>query len=415
MKFIYRLLLGIITGVLPLLGIFSAKLRHFLSGRDNLFLLLKKFRENHPGPLAWFHVASLGEFEQARPVIAELKKQRSECLIAVSFFSPSGFDHVSKKPHANVDFITYIPLDRKSWADRFVSILNPEIAFFVKYDLWYHHICALKRDRVPTYLIAASFRENQIYFSWYGVFFRTILAQLDWIFTQNQKSIELLEKIGITRASLVGDTRFDRVAETAQTPKELGEVSAWVHGKPTIVVGSAWEEDMRLLIPLINSKPEYRWIIAPHDLKPEPMDRWASQITLDSEKYSRWTPDDPNSVLFIDNIGMLSSLYQFARVAYVGGAFGKGLHNILEPLGFGVPVIFGKVKKAGKFPEAEQSQYEGCGFEIEDEKQLQQIFTKLEQVEFYQRATESAQNWVTSNLGAANRIVTFITAKNLSK
>lgn len=414
MKFIYRVFLGIVTELLPVLAVFSPKIRHFLAGRKNLFAELQRFRLAHTDSLVWFHVASLGEYEQARPVIAALKKQWPDRLIAVSFFSPSGYDHVSKKPQPNVDYITYIPLDRKSWAEEFVNTLQPKLAFFVKYDLWHHHLASLKRNRVPSYLIAASFRENQNYFSWYGGFFRGILHQLDWIFTQNQQSIDLLKKIGIQNTSMAGDTRFDRVAATAKAPKELPEIHKWIQGKPTVVIGSAWEEDMRLLIPLINSKTEYRWIIAPHDLNPEPMDRWAGQMLSSSKKFSEWTLADSNSILFIDNIGMLSSLYQFARVAYVGGAFGKGLHNILEPLGFGVPVIFGKVKKAGKFPEAAQSNSEGCGFEVGDESQLQQIFEKLERADFYQNATDSAQKWVKSNLGAADRIVSIISSKNLS-
>lgn len=231
---------------------------------------------------------------------------------------------------------------------------------------------------------------------------------MDWIFTQNQKSVELLAGIGYVRASLAGDTRFDRVAATASSPKELPEIEAWTSGKPTVVVGSAWDEDMQLLIPLINSRPDYRWIIAPHDLDPVPMDRWISLIQLESKKISGWTSGDQSQVLFIDNIGMLSSLYQFARLAYVGGGFGKGLHNILEPLGFGRPVIFGKVRRASRFPEAQQSVEEGCGFAVTDERSLVEIFEELEQADFYLKSVNSAQKWVKSNLGAADRILSKI-------
>ncbi|GAA0878489.1 hypothetical protein GCM10009119_14570 [Algoriphagus jejuensis] len=190
----------------------------------------------------------------------------------------------------------------------------------------------------------------------------------------------------------------------------MPQLERWIQGKPTVVVGSAWEEDMKLLIPLINSRPDYRWIIAPHDLSPEPMERWASRIVLDSKRFSMWRASDTNSVLFIDNIGMLSSLYQFAKIAYVGGAFGKGLHNILEPLGFGVPVIFGQVKRASRFPEAEQSQIEGCGFSVSDESSLFEIFGRMEQTDFYNNSVNSAQNWVNSNLGAADRILEKVTS-----
>jgi 3-deoxy-D-manno-octulosonic-acid transferase len=393
------------TGVLNILSHFSGKLRQFLSGRKSLFERLENFRSGSSGPVAWFHVASLGEYEQARPVIAALKSKRPELGIVVTFFSPSGYDPVVKKSQPHVDYISYIPLDRKSFADRFVGILNPELAFFVKYDLWFHHIQALKKKQIPVFLIAASLREDQPFFGIFGSFFRQNLFAMDWIFTQNEKSLNLLSSIGFAKASLAGDTRFDRVAATAAAPRELPEIASWVGEKPTVVVGSAWDEDMQLLIPLINSRPDYCWIIAPHDLSAEPMTLWASQILLESRRFSEWKSTDSNAVLFIDNIGMLSSLYQFAKLAYVGGAFGKGLHNILEPMGFGVPVIFGKVKKASKFPEAAQSQAEGCGFSVEDVETLEKQFLKLENPDYYQKAVNFTKKWVNSNLGAADRII----------
>jgi 3-deoxy-D-manno-octulosonic-acid transferase len=409
MNLFYRLFFFLIPGILRLAAPFSAKLNHFLEGRKSGSAKVRNFRDSHPGKLVWFHVASLGEYEQARPVISTLKIQRPDLGIVVTFFSPSGYDNVSKKPQPNVDFISYLPLDRKSWAEEFIGILKPDLTFFVKYDLWYHHIQAVKKQGKPIFLISASLREDHSFFGVFGGFFRQNLQAMDWIFTQNRKSIELLTSIGYTRCSVAGDTRFDRVAATAQAPKELPQIQAWIGGRPTVVVGSAWEEDMHLLIPLINSRPDYRWIIAPHDLSPGPMDGWITRINLRSAKLSAWASGDSNEVLFIDNIGMLSSLYQFARVAYVGGAFGKGLHNILEPIGFSVPVIFGRVKKASKFPEAEQSEREECGFSVSDEKALFAVFERLEAPEFYNKAVDSAQKWVKSNLGAADRIVEKVT------
>ena len=412
MKFLYLFFFEWVIRVLPLLGVVSPKVRHFLAGRAGIFSKLQEFRSAHPGRLVWFHVASLGEYEQARPVITLLKSKQPQTRIVLSFFSPSGFDNTVKRPNPDLDFITYLPLDRKSWMEKFVTIMQPSEVFFVKYDLWAHLIAALKLRGIPMYLIAASFRKNQMYFSWYGGFFRKMLLDMDWIFTQNQRSVDLLRQLGISKVSLSGDTRFDRVAATAAAPKPLEEIKSWIDNRWVIVVGSAWEEDMRLLIPLINARENYKWIIAPHDLNPEPIDRWAQQISHSSKKYSNWTSADSNSVLFIDNIGMLSSLYQFAHISYVGGAFGKGLHNILEPLGFGVPVIFGRVKRENKFPEASQAQLEGCGFSVEDEKGLILVFSELEKEDIYQKSADSAKNWVNSNLGAADRIVTFITSLN---
>ena len=238
---------------------------------------------------------------------------------------------------------------------------------------------------------------------------------MDYIFTQNQQSIDLLKSIGFEKAEIAGDTRFDRVIATASSPKEFPEIKKWVGDRPTVVVGSAWEEDMQILIPLINSRTEYRWIIAPHDLNPQSMKAWADSISLKSSQFSQWDQASQAEVLFIDNIGMLSSLFQFARVAYVGGAFGKGLHNILEPIGFGIPVIFGKLRKSEKFPEAAQSQREGCGFEVENGEALQAVFERLEQEDFYTKSSESAQYWVKSNLGAAKKIIEKVNKLMLSK
>lgn len=408
MNAVYTLFMELSTRILPILDVFVPKIRHFLAQRKDLFASLTDFRAAHPGPLIWFHVASLGEYEQAKPVIAALKAKEPETWIVVSFFSPSGYEPTSKRPQAGVDFITYLPLDRKSWAERFVGILQPSQSIFVKYDLWFHHLQALKKRAIPTYLIAASFRSEQSYFAWYGNFFRRMLAQMDWIFTQNEASIQLLASLKITKASLTGDTRFDRVAATAAQPLDLPVIKNWIQGRPTVVIGSAWEEDMNLLIPLIQSKPDWLWIIAPHAIDAAVIDRWATSIGAPFQKYSQWKEEQSHRILFIDNIGMLSSLYQFAHIAYVGGGFGKGLHNILEPLGFGAPVIFGKLRRASKFPEAAQSQVEGCGFAVANAQELQEVVAKLEKTEFYSQSVAAAQNWVKANLGAATRITNHL-------
>ncbi|PZX56704.1 3-deoxy-D-manno-octulosonic acid transferase [Algoriphagus chordae] len=414
MKWIYRIGIFIARILLLLVGPFIPRFQKFSSGRKNLFQRLEEFRSKNAGELAWFHVASLGEYEQARPLIAELKRVQPAQLIAVSFFSPSGFDHVIKKPQPNVDFVTYLPLDSKTYAEKFVSILTPNIVFFVKYDLWYQHIKAIKIREIPLFLFSASFRADQIYFQRDG-FFRQIIFQFDYIFTQNQKTVDILKSIDYQQTSVAGDTRFDRVAETANNYKEFPDLADWVADMPTVVAGSVWQEDMDLLIPLMNANPGYRWIIAPHDLSPEPMKRWSEQLTLTASRYSQWDSDLSPDVMFIDNIGMLSSLYQFAKLAYIGGAFGKGLHNILEPLGFGIPVIFGKLEKTDKFPESAESQANGCGFEVSDVASLKLVFEKLEHADFYQNSTEAARNWVEMNVGAAAKIINKVEQLVLEK
>ena len=414
MKILYFLFLELSAGILPVFGAFVPKIRNFLKQREGVLPALRDFRSHHPGPVAWFHVASLGEYEQARPVISSLKSHRPELGVVVSFFSASGYEPAKKKSNPEVDFITYLPLDRKTWANQFVEMLDPKLAIFVKYDLWYHHLSALKRKHVPIYLIAAAFHKNQRYFAWYGDFFQQMLQGMDWIFTQNESSVDLLKSIGYTKSSLAGDTRFDRVNATASNPRSFPEISSWIQGRPTLVVGSAWQEDMNRLIPVINAKPEYLWIIAPHDITSFSMDLWAKELHQSSARFSVWDSSQEVKVLFIDNVGMLASLYQFARVAYVGGGFGKGLHNILEPLGFGIPVLFAKLRRPDKFPEASQSRLVGCGCEIQTSEDLMVELSRMEQPAVYTKACKAAKNWVNSNLGSSEKIVSHLLAKHFT-
>ncbi len=405
MKWFYRLGIFIIRGILPVVALFSDSVNHFLKGRKGLFEKLSAFRAKINQPIAWFHVASLGEFEQAKPVIEKLKTARPELKIVVSFFSPSGFDQLSKKPSPLIDFITYLPLDSKRQAEKFVGILKPELVFFVKYDFWYHHIQAIKNSNAALFLISASFRPDQIYFSRI-VFFQNLIKAFDLIFTQNLQSIELIESIGYEKGVMVGDTRFDRVLDTASNPKSFPELTQWIGSNQVIVAGSVWQEDMDLLLPQINLNPSMRWIIAPHSLDPEPMRRWISLISSQAILYSTWDKKSSDAqVIFIDNIGMLSSLYQFGYLAYVGGAFGKGLHNILEPIGFKIPVIFGKLRRKEKFPEAEQSIKEGCGFEVSDSKAVKHVIEKLDDPTTYSNSKLAAEKWLRSNQGSSDRIV----------
>ena len=403
MKMLYRIGMSLVSVLLPVLAPFNSKMGEFISGRKDLMNRLRSFKKKHPEKPIWFHVASLGEYEQAKPIIHELKARKPNAKLVVSFFSPSGYKPASKKDQPNVDFVTYLPLDLKGDAIEFVRVLDPSLAFFVKYDLWYEHIQALKNQNVPTFLVSALFRPKQAYFNSNG-FFRKILFQLDHIFTQNEASLNLLSGIGYEKASITGDTRFDRVHQNAMHPQKFPQIESWIGDRKVVVLGSVWEEDMIRLIPLINSHSHYRWIIAPHDLNQEKMREWAKKLKLRVGFYTQAGWNDSPNVLFLDTMGMLSSVYQYAHIAYVGGGFGSGLHNILEPIGFKVPVIFGKVRLATKFPEAKLSQEKGCGFEIETAVDLELIFNKLSMEDSYRKASQSAENWLQENLGAAKKI-----------
>ncbi|WP_144605905.1 3-deoxy-D-manno-octulosonic acid transferase [Algoriphagus algorifonticola] len=407
MKWIYDLGMHLLRIALPLISLFSKKVQLFHKGRKNLFTDLEDFRKTKSGPLIWFHVASLGEFEQAKPVISGLKHSFSNYLIAVSFYSPSGFVPTQKKTPVEVDYIGYLPIDTTKNAAKYLKILQPEMSFFVKYDLWFNFLQCLNQKRVPTFLVAAAFRKDQVYFTRKG-FFRAPIFCFNHIFCQNELSQSLLNEIGYKQHSLSGDTRFDRVAENAINAKEFPEISKWVGDSKVMVLGSIWEEDMDLLIPLINSNSDYQFIIAPHDIKSKHLQTWANQINTKTLFYSQWDQIEKSPVLIIDNIGMLSRLYQYATIAYVGGAFGEGLHNILEPIGFGVPVIFGKVKKEKKFPEAETAIAQGCAFSVGNSKELIERMDALQNSLELQNAKLAAKHWVETQLGASAKILAHI-------
>ncbi|WP_200975793.1 3-deoxy-D-manno-octulosonic acid transferase [Echinicola sp. 20G] len=407
MKLFYDFSVWAMSGLLQLTKGGESKLSRLVKGREGVFDQLENFRKEVSGNLAWFHVASLGEYEQAKPVIAAFKNAFSDHAVLVTFFSPSGYENVIKKPQIHVDMITYLPFDTEANVQRFLDLVNPNVAFFVKYDLWANYIFETKARSIPLFLFSASMRKEQIYFKPYGSFFRKVLKCFDHIYTQNQQTVKLLDEIGVTNVSIAGDTRYDNVQVISEAPKVFPEVEAFVGTDPVIVVGSAWEEDMELIIPFINKHDQYKYIIAPHDINHSIIDSWRNQITKPCLKYSEMLDSESGKadVLFIDNIGMLSSLYQFAHLAYVGGAFGKGLHNILEPLAFRVPVLFGKLKRVSKFPEAAISEGCGCGFEVADKATFEKIVLALEDVKAYEKAAKSADRLVRDNLGSAQKII----------
>ena len=408
MNLIYNFSMRLFLVIINLFKNSNPKIKLFVEGRKDVFQEIINFRNSNSNQVAWFHVASLGEYEQAKPVIGQLKKEMPEISIAVSFFSPSGYENAKKKLNSNIDFIVYLPIDTKKNAEKFIETLNPTMAFFVKYDLWANYILEAKKRKVALYLFSASMREDQVYFQPFGGFFRRILKSFTHIFTQNERSIDLLNQIGVKNCSLTGDTRFDRVLKIRESPRDFPEIDQFVGDSKTIVIGSAWEEDMNILIPYINESNGYKFIIAPHEISDIIIDGWADKINKESVKHSEIEKNLGADVLFIDNIGMLSSLYRFAYIAYVGGAFGKGLHNILEPLAFGIPVVFGKVRKPKKFPEAKISMDYGASCSVSNLEELLIIIKELENPELYNQACSSANKLVKENLGSSKKIITQV-------
>lgn len=366
--FLYNLGVALYGLVIWLLAPVRPKAAQWIRGRRQWVPRLRAALARNPDPVLWMHCASLGEFEQGRPVLEALRKRHGERLrLLLTFFSPSGYSVRHNWPGA--DWVFYLPLDSPVSATRFIDIVQPTAAVFVKYEFWHYYLETLRRREVPTFLIAAALRPDQAFFRLWGGLFRRMLHSFTHIFPQNDATADLLRSIGYDRVTVAGDPRFDRVRGTAVENRRLSLVDAFVStGEPVLVVGSAWEQDMAALAPALHRHAAVlKVIVAPHEVDEAHVAAVERALPPDvlTIRYSRATaaatatPDEravtPEllaacRVLVIDNVGMLSALYGYATVAYVGGAFGKGLHNVLEAAVFGAPVLFGP--RIGRFPEA---------------------------------------------------------------
>lgn len=317
------------------------KARLWLKGRKNIFeVIASQVKQNEKR--IWIHASSLGEFEQGRPVIEKIKEQHPEIKIALTFFSPSGYE--VRKDYKGADYIFYLPIDRKLYVNRFLSLIQPQFVIFIKYEFWHHYIKAVKQKNIPLYLISANFRRNQHFFRWYGFWFRQMLKNFTHIFVQNQQSYDLLRQIGHTQITVAGDTRFDRVSSIAASTKILPEIEKFVGASTCLIAGSTWGQDEELITRYFNENGHgLKLIIAPHEIEEQQIQQLSAKFTCKVLKYSQLKNDQPETanVLIIDNVGMLSSLYKYGKIAYIGGGFGKGIHNILEAATFGLPVLFG--------------------------------------------------------------------------
>ena len=358
LHFLYNFAIKSAEKLLPLAGRYNEKLRLFSHGRKGLFEHLAA--EIAPTDRTiWFHAASLGEYEQAVPVIVQVKEIFPEHKIVLSFFSPSGYE--VRKNTSLADVVTYLPLDTKDNASRFIDLVHPDWALFVKYEFWPNFLEELRRRKTRTLLVSGVFREDQVFFKPYGKWMREYLKAFEYFFLQNQQSKKLLQEIGFKNAGVSGDTRFDRVSAQLEQNNHLSFVEDFVGNDICIVAGSTWPEDEDLLINFINkAQAGVKFIVAPHAIKKEKIEAFQKKLevssVLHSEKDSKQLKD--YKVLIIDNVGLLTRIYSYAKIAYVGGAAGEtGLHNILEPAAFGIPVVIGK--NHTKFPEA--GALEKCG------------------------------------------------------
>lgn len=391
-----------------LIAPFNEKARLFVKGRKNLLTKIEDDFRKENASVAWFHCASLGEFEQGRPVLEAFKEEFPRYKILLTFFSPSGYE--IRKNYAAADYIYYLPIDTASNAQEFVKLTSPKVAFFVKYEFWHHYTKTLHQAKIPLISFSAIFRPNQLFFKPYGTFYRNVLHRFSHIFTQNEQSLALLKQINITNTALGGDTRFDRVYQICEQKKEIDLAKAFRNNQPTLVIGSAWASDMEVIASVLDQfEHPLKIIIAPHEIgesylkEMEAFFHHKSCIRYSQAKLSTVAGYD---MLLIDNIGLLSSLYQYGDFAYIGGAFGKGLHNILEAATFGMPLFFGN--RYDKFQEAKDLVKLGGAFPLENEANFQEKFSQLYLDSTAQKEAETVcKSYVNNNLGATRQIIEY--------
>jgi 3-deoxy-D-manno-octulosonic-acid transferase len=406
MNFLYNILIFKATLLLQILAIFSKKLKLFVDGRKQTFSKIEPLKNEN---VIWFHAASLGEFEQARPIIEELKKNFNQYKILVTFFSPSGYE--IRKNYNLADVICYLPLDSRSNARKLVEIVNPKFAIFIKYEFWPNLLNELKLKEIPTILVSGILREKQIFFKYYGGFMRESLKAFNHFFVQDRNSKNLLGSINFENITIAGDTRFDRVSEILEQENTLDFIDEFKNDQYTIVAGSTWQEDDELLVNYINNEAseEEKFIIAPHNIKSEAILALQKSINKKTILYSAKADKilSEYSVFIIDTIGILTKVYAAADVAYVGGGLKTGLHNILEPATFGIPVVIGN--NHDKFKEAvDLVDLKGC-ISISNQEEFSSIFMKFKLDEDYRKLTGNInQKYIQENLGATKIIINYL-------
>mgnify|MGYP002589968020 FL=1 len=381
----------------------NLKARKMKQGHKEIFHYLAQ-NADPKGGYIWIHASSLGEFEQGRPIIEAIKAHYPEQKIAITFFSPSGYE--VRKNYSKADLICYLPFDLPNNVNRFLNILKPKQAIFIKYEFWGNYLNALAKRNIPTYIISAIFRPSQIFFRPYGGYFRKILQNFEHLYVQDENSKKLLKDIGITKVSVTGDTRFDRVLEIRSQAKELPLIEQFSKEKFTLIAGSSWPKDEEIFIDYFNRHPEMKLIIAPHEIHEEHIQFILSRLNRTTIRYTQ--ADEKNiqkaDCIIIDCFGLLSSIYRYGQVAYVGGGFGAGIHNVPEAAVYSIPVIFGPNHK--KFKEAKELIIAGGGFSISKSEDFKLVMDRLlKNKEFLSKAGITAGQYIQNNSGASKKIL----------
>ncbi|MDX5584415.1 MAG: glycosyltransferase N-terminal domain-containing protein [Aureibaculum sp.] len=414
MYFLYNITVYIAIFFLKIVAFFNKKIHFFINGRKDVFETLEE-NFNPNDNIIWFHCASLGEFEQGRPIIEKCKKEYKKYKILVTFFSPSGFE--IRKNYDAADLVTYLPLDTRRNVRKFLELTKPKIAIFVKYEFWPNLLKQLKNNGVKTILISGIFRKDQSFFKKYGGWMKRSLFSFDHFFVQNRSSETLLNNIGFTNVTISGDTRFDRVFEITEQNNKLEFIEKFVDNKVTLIAGSTWPKDEELLVSFINSESEsnQKFIIAPHNIDQNDIAKLKKSISKEVVLFSECNSENLKNyqVLIIDTIGLLSKIYNYADIAYVGGGFGSGIHNILEPSTFAVPIIIGP--NYHKFKEAKDLVKLGACKVINNNSELSTTLNELfANHDNRKRKGKLSRNYILDNIGSTNIIFDYLD-KTISK
>lgn len=411
---LYRIFLFLYASGVEIASVFNQKARLWYHGRKKIFKKLNKAFKGNEAPVIWFHCASLGEFEQGRPLLEALKDHHPDHKILLSFFSPSGYEIHKNYPGA--DYIFYLPLDSHYHARRWLSITKPTLVIFVKYEFWYFYLKAIHDKKIPLLLVSALFRKEQPFFKWYGRLLHTkMLHFYSHIFVQDEKSVDLLHGLNINNVTPTGDTRVDRVISVREKWTPIEGIDRFCRQHPVIVAGSTWPEDDNELRHYVSSHPDIRFIIAPHEIH---TDRIQACLELypGSITYSKYlqNPEQEAHILIIDNIGKLKRLYHYATICFVGGGFGKdGIHNTLEAAVYGKPVVFGPVYE--HFKETVEMEKAGAAFPVDNVLELEEIFNELmEDQQQYEQACLAATGFMNRSAGATNKILSYIDQNHIS-
>jgi len=403
----YNLSIFLYSLLVRIASLFNPKARQWVKGRKDI---LKKIEDVVKGEtnLVWFHSASLGEFEQGRPVIEAFKAKHPDYKIVLTFFSPSGYE--IRKNYEGVDYVFYLPADTKRNAKEFIRLVDPKMVFFIKYEFWYHYLTQIRKKDVPTYIFSTIFRSNQMFFKPWGGLYRRILKAFTHFFVQNEESIELLKGIGFENVSLAGDTRFDRVYSIAKQAKVLPQLEDFAQNRPVMIAGSTWPKDEDHIIKYINtSDNNYKYIIAAHEVDENHIKNIVSGIEKPYVRFTTATKAeiDAAEVLVVDCIGVLSSMYRYGDISYIGGGFGRGIHNTLEAACYGMPVIFGP--NYHKFKEAKDLIALGGAFTYENYERLNSLLDSYhEDVKLREKSGDSSKNYVDNMRGATDKILRII-------